>query len=183
MKTSRFTLVSLAIALLLLASPVLVQVTTSQGMYDPWCDQDSDGDVDIYDIVPAAAAYGTTGDPTKNVNVTNWPVSDQVTVFYAIDHSAGALYSGLSGFSQMHLSWRVTDLADTESVTIQVSGYIYNQEHTVGSPYLDREIIATPSKSEGSTTFPLPSPDGVYFSVSFASGTTGYVTLAFYLFA
>ena len=58
MKASRLTLVNLAIALLLLGSPLVVQVTSSQGVYDPWSDLDADGDIDIYDIVAAAGNYG-----------------------------------------------------------------------------------------------------------------------------
>lgn len=66
-------LAPLLLAIMFLISFSLVGITASQGVYDPWCDQDSDGDIDIFDIVPAAAAYGTTGDPTKNVSVINWP--------------------------------------------------------------------------------------------------------------
>jgi len=66
-------LIPLLLAIMFLISMSLVGITSSQGVYDPWCDQDSDGDIDIFDIVPAAAAYGTTGDPAKNVTVTNWP--------------------------------------------------------------------------------------------------------------
>jgi hypothetical protein len=42
------------------------------GEYDPWNDLNSDGAVDIYDAINLAGTYGTSGDPTKNVNVTNW---------------------------------------------------------------------------------------------------------------
>jgi hypothetical protein len=41
--------------------------------YDPWADINDDGIIDIFDLVNLANKYGTTGDPTKNVNVTNWP--------------------------------------------------------------------------------------------------------------
>jgi len=62
----------LALLLIILAPLFLVGVTTS-APYNPWCDMDDDGDIDIYDVVEMADRYGTTGDPTKNVNVTNWP--------------------------------------------------------------------------------------------------------------
>jgi hypothetical protein len=67
-------LAPLLLAIMFSLSLSLVGLTSSQGVYDPWCDQDSDGDIDIFDIVPAASAYGTTGDSTKNVSVTNWPI-------------------------------------------------------------------------------------------------------------
>ena len=66
-------LAPLTLVIISLISMSLVGISSSQGVYDPWCDQDSDGDIDIFDIVPAAAAYGTTGAPTKNVSVINWP--------------------------------------------------------------------------------------------------------------
>jgi len=76
MKLKLSTLVNIILSVVLLTSIFYVGITSSQGVYDPWCDQDSDGDIDIYDIVPAASAYGTTGNSTKDVTVTNWPRTD-----------------------------------------------------------------------------------------------------------
>ena len=52
--------------------------TTSQ--YDPWVDLNDDGYINAKDAVILGAAFGTTGDPTKNVNVTNWPQDRPPTV-------------------------------------------------------------------------------------------------------
>jgi hypothetical protein len=41
--------------------------------YDPWADIDDNGKIDMKDIGNVAAQFMTSGDPTKNVNVTNWP--------------------------------------------------------------------------------------------------------------
>lgn len=56
----------------------LFMITTSKsqsgvGEYNPWADYNEDGIIDIFDIVPGAVSFGAEGDPTKNVNVTNWP--------------------------------------------------------------------------------------------------------------
>jgi len=51
--------------------------TRSAGTYDPWVDTNEDGKIDGKDIAAAAKAFGTLGDPTKNVNVTNWPADAQ----------------------------------------------------------------------------------------------------------
>ena len=53
----------------LIASFLLVGVTASE--YDPWCDLDDNGEIDIFDVVNVAVKYATTGDATKNVTVTN----------------------------------------------------------------------------------------------------------------
>jgi hypothetical protein len=50
----------------------LIVPVSSNGRYDPWLDYNADGKIDVRDIAPMAAAYGSTGDSTKNVNVTNW---------------------------------------------------------------------------------------------------------------
>jgi len=47
--------------------------------YDPWVDQDEDGDVDATDLNVLAVEYGSLGDPTKNVSVTNWPQPQKPT--------------------------------------------------------------------------------------------------------
>ena len=65
----------------LLASSLLVGLTSSTSVYDPWCDLDEDGDIDIFDIVRMAGIYGTAGDPFEGkaaleydsdwINITN----------------------------------------------------------------------------------------------------------------
>ena len=57
MKIPRLTLINLMIALILLTSPFLVQLTSS-APYDAWADLDEDGDIDIFDIVVIAMSYG-----------------------------------------------------------------------------------------------------------------------------
>jgi hypothetical protein len=41
--------------------------------YDPWKDLNDDGVIDSTDLGMLGTSWATTGDPTKNVNVTNWP--------------------------------------------------------------------------------------------------------------
>jgi len=40
--------------------------------YDPWLDYNEDGYIGIDDIFATARSFGTEGDSTKNVSVTNW---------------------------------------------------------------------------------------------------------------
>jgi hypothetical protein len=51
-------------------------VNASKPEYDPWLDYNEDGIVDISDILDTALAFGSTGDTTKNVNVTNFPLDE-----------------------------------------------------------------------------------------------------------
>jgi hypothetical protein len=64
-----------ALMLALMFIPKSGSQTTFQ--YDSWADINDDGIIDIYDLVNMANKYGATGDPTKNVNVTNWPIDEQ----------------------------------------------------------------------------------------------------------
>jgi hypothetical protein len=45
----------------------------SYGTYSPWIDYNSNGKIDVRDVSPPCAAYGSSGDPTRNVTVANWP--------------------------------------------------------------------------------------------------------------
>lgn len=64
-----------AIILLTLA---FVPISRLVGSYDPWLDYDGNGIIDAHDLHPLGQAYGTSGDPTRNVNVTNWPVQHEL---------------------------------------------------------------------------------------------------------
>jgi len=51
--------------------------------YDPWMDINDDGRIDMRDITQLCINFMATGDPTKNVNVTNWPPIQKVEVALA----------------------------------------------------------------------------------------------------
>jgi len=51
----------------------IVIPTRSSGPYDPWVDYNDDGKISLEDITATLDSFGSTGDPTKNVNITNWP--------------------------------------------------------------------------------------------------------------
>jgi hypothetical protein len=58
----------------LTATLFLIIPTRSQtlGPYDPWLDTNADGKIDGKDLGETAFAFGSYGDPTKYVNVSNW---------------------------------------------------------------------------------------------------------------
>jgi len=51
--------------------------SSAERQYDPWGDYNDDGKISIGDIVSTISLFGTYGDPTKNVSVTNFPVDEQ----------------------------------------------------------------------------------------------------------
>ena len=48
-----------------LLAPTLLVGVSSSATCDPWADLDADGDIDIFDIVTIAGAYGTTATRPK----------------------------------------------------------------------------------------------------------------------
>jgi hypothetical protein len=84
--------VGIVLAAALLAAPWLVGSTSSAGVYDPWCDLDDDGDIDIFDIVRAAGAYGTSGEPYSAKAAlaydSGWlDISDKAGQYFNITHN------------------------------------------------------------------------------------------------
>ncbi len=68
-------LIVVALATFCLTATLFMVVLTRSAddpNWDPWVDIKEDGTVDIYDAITLANAYGTSGDTTKNVTVTNW---------------------------------------------------------------------------------------------------------------
>lgn len=60
-------------ALLFMVIPTKSQET---GEYDPWSDINGDGKIDILDVVSMTRIYATSGDPTRNMNITNFPLDE-----------------------------------------------------------------------------------------------------------
>jgi hypothetical protein len=100
--------------LALMFIPMSGSQTTVQ--YDPWADMNDDGKIDMKDIIYEIRLFGTTGDPTKNVNVTNWPTQQPepswkvelvtINLTWYQDGSQGSSYSNwirCNGFSRFFI--------------------------------------------------------------------------------
>lgn len=74
-------LLSIVLVVVFLASVFLVNATTSRSnatntnVYDPWVDINGDGIINIIDLSQIGLGWQAQGDPTRNVNITNWPES------------------------------------------------------------------------------------------------------------
>ena len=93
---------NIVLSIVLLTS-LMVNATTNRngtaavGEYDPWKDINDDGIIDMQDIVAEILAFGTKGDITKNVNVTNFPSAKSQ---YELQHfSINFTNSGYTGFN------------------------------------------------------------------------------------
>ncbi len=66
----------LALVLLIL---VIIPIAHQEngGTYDPWLDYNEDGNIDADELYLIGQSYGTLGDPTKNVNVMNFPLDEE----------------------------------------------------------------------------------------------------------
>jgi len=72
--TKKDLIIAILLTFCLTATLFMILPTESSpaGEYDPWLDYNDDGVINIQDLFAMGKAFGTSGDPTKNVNVTNW---------------------------------------------------------------------------------------------------------------
>lgn len=78
MKTRRDFVLAILVAFCLTATLFSIIPVGGLGTYDPWLDVNGDGKIDLKDYYTVGKAYGTLGDPTRNVNVTNTPLTVKV---------------------------------------------------------------------------------------------------------
>jgi hypothetical protein len=149
-------------------------MTASQGVYDPWCDQDADGDIDIFDIVPAASAYGTTGDPTKEVMVRGFgdvvTVVENLTLSWTTDDDwSGSLneYFAIptNGYSRMQMYMHVANCTLPGGTPNYARVNAWPEETCeygdLGGVYGSAYLTWNKYYSPGQTLFTaLPSPNG-----------------------
>ena len=173
----------------LLAVALYPSITASQnsmasmGGYNPWVDYNDDGKINYLDLYSLAKAYGTTGDPTKDVRVTNWPVSTEVNVWWA-EHIGpnDVKYSSTfnaSGFGHLHVFGNVgLDLVG--ELGLIISAKLWNANHTGWREVRVYSVALTSAYPYANITIPVPSEE--FFFVTYCNSTSeGYVYLSFYL--
>jgi len=80
--TTKKNLIIVVLATFCLTSVLFLIPASSSGIwpYDPWWDLNDDGKIDITDVAMTSGSFGTYGNSTKNVNVTNWPSRGNLTL-------------------------------------------------------------------------------------------------------
>jgi hypothetical protein len=180
-------LVIVALATFCLTSTLfMILPSRSAEPYNPWADVsgptmgEPDGTINMRDINYEILRFNTFGDTAKNVTVTNWPLSTQETVFWQQSTGAYSELYNTSGFGHVHVLYDVSGLVAPENVTIRG----YSEIHEPGGhAYYTTHfliVVATSDNIEGSISFPAPA-EFFGFHLTFASGTTASVNLAFYM--
>ena len=85
--------------------------------YDPWADINDDGTINMYDIAYTAQRYGTSGDPTKNVNVTNWEVDcyHRYSIEIAVDKERASVGNAYPMSCYVHVTYQGLQVMDLVS--------------------------------------------------------------------
>lgn len=103
--------------------------TASAGTYDPWLDYNEDGYVGIDDIFSTASNFGAEGDPTKNVNVTNFPAAQLEPSWQAIDINPSVGYYNFSWSNWVGVNTTLDVLCGGYSKAFVYMG-LYNVSYT-----------------------------------------------------
>lgn len=176
------TLFNVFLSIIVLALVSFVGITGSRPSYDPWLDVNDDGYGGIDDIVSTAEHFGASGDPVKLCNITNWPKSTAVTVFFEEQLLSGSSrYSSeynADGFRFMHVLIDAIGLTTGESLVMQIHSRIYEASSYIG--VVTYSVTLTNTMTQYDVVLYVPS-DNFLFYVDAATGTTCFVSLSFYL--
>jgi len=157
--------------------------TAQAGTYDPWLDYNEDGYIGIDDIFSTASNFGAEGDPTKNVNVTNWQISRDVSVWWLEDTVPGGLMSpaySAGGFGHLHVLAVGSYLSGAETLTVNIRARLYNGTRSSYFGFTVYTVTLTSSVYNADISISVPS-DTFYFTVPYDAASTCQISLSFYL--
>jgi hypothetical protein len=116
--------------------------------YDPWLDVNDDGKINLVDTFTTDLAYGTTGDPTKPVTVTNLHDYELQTgtINFSASNQAGSfiptIYVG--GYSRISI---LLGLNSTNSNTGEIITYLlsinWTQDSSLPSTALSSDYLGS----------------------------------------
>lgn len=109
-------IVSVLLGSLFYNNVILAQTNGSE--YDPWLDYNEDGIIDVNDLSPLGQAYGSSGDPTKNVTTT---LAHRTGYYNDTSPPASFITIDTRGYRQITLVFSMGDKAKIE-VTWWVDG-------------------------------------------------------------
>ena len=166
-----------------LTTVLLTMMPVQSAEWNPWLDVTEDGRVNVLDLIKTAGALGTMGDTTKNVNVTNWPISRDVSVWWLEDVVPGGLVSSAydaGGFGHLHVLAVGTGLSGAETLTVNIRGRLYNEARTSWIAVTVYTLTLTSSSNTIDVSISVPS-EMLYFTVPYDVASSCAVSLSFYL--
>lgn len=182
MKLTPSSFLNVGLVSFLVVAMFLMPVTSEQSVhdYDPWADMDDNGIIDIRDISYGARKFGSEGDPTKNVNVMNWPTSEPITVWWYEPLLPGAKWSdyyNASGFGHLHIQMMGVNMEGDETITVRVHGKLLTTSIEAYSV-----TLTIGASSAASVTIPVPNEEFRFSAYLSGSGSpSANIYLGFYL--
>jgi hypothetical protein len=195
--TKKDLIIAVLAAFCLTATLFMIAPTSSvpARQYDPWLDYNGDGKIELKDVYAMYLAYGTSGDPIKNVNVTNWPIDKETVVWFNTSFQYWGPYSqeySSKGYGHLHIAILVIpDYVHGPAWDDQHFGWVSlnttfrnpsnPQKYFMGAVF---SVLFKPSKYPlwyYNVTIPVPA-ETFFFSAGTAHSTVvGYICLKFYL--
>ncbi len=178
MRISVSALLNVALASILVASLFFMAIaktgidpaTVSAAEYDPWLDSNDDGVINMLDIYYPALAFGAAGDPTKKVNVMNWPVSEEVTVWFAnSSYPLNSTVFDASGFNYLRVFLGVLWAGAPSSIDFRIYGVVWNITHEKARSFIAYQTTVAYPRNSISFAIPVPS-DNFFFTIYLLEG-------------
>jgi len=185
MKITPSRLMNIVLAIALLVSMLLLNVSMSTGEYDPWADINGDGIIDISDATPIGMGWLATGDPTRNVNVTNWPYSEPVCVWWETylaypDILTSSLFWEYR-FGHLHILGITETLSPGASIAVEVWGLTWNTENTLAKSFPCYTRVLYGSHNFFNLTIPVPSASFLFKAYVMTPDSNCVISLSYYL--
>jgi hypothetical protein len=144
------------LVLLLLTLVFFVRSTTSIGsyrtlqanpLYDPWCDFDNDGDIDLYDAVYLLTRYGAKGTPIEKASLeynSGWiDITDKCGQYFNITHNLN------STDVMVEIRGKTTLNGGVHQLHFGLAGYTLGWSETYGGAYNDQAQSIVQTTDEG----------------------------------
>lgn len=185
MISKKYLVIAVLATFCLTAALFMVVPTRSQtSSYDPWTDINGDGTIDMADISLTIDSFMSSGDTTKNVNVTNWPKSSDVLVWWQRSLVDGAyVVSSLyypDGYSTLHMLMYAGGLTGNETCLFYVAAPLWNATHNSDTPIAAYTYTFAYGDYKSAVSIDVPS-ETFYFEFDAATGTNCTVSLSYYL--
>lgn len=126
-------LIIVALATFCLTSTLFMVVTSKSAdspNWNPWADINDDNNVDIYDAITLSNAFASSGNTSKNVNVTNpqgTMIETNLTI-YADNYGYGnALTSNFSteGYDRMFVTFAITQVGTNSYMDVRLDSAMW----------------------------------------------------------